>query len=82
MERLTAENWTKDADGNPVNWLEPQFSNPPYLRLQLPGEKYHQLDLVVRQRRIREYYALLGRTSGNVERAREEVAKLRRELLK
>lgn len=57
-------NWTKDANGNYVDWLDPRLHKPPFLSLVLPGEQYHKLDLVVRQQRIQEYYKLLERRTG------------------
>ena len=57
-------NWTIDANGEYVNWLDTKFHKAPFLSLALPGEQYHKLEPAVRQQRIAEYYKLLERKTG------------------
>ena len=58
-----ASNWTRDGDGNYVDWLKPPYrlAGSGLIRLHLEGEDPHTLDGAVRMRRIREYYALCKR---------------------
>ena len=53
------DDWTKDADGKPVNWNAPPFRNPGSgkLSLLLPGEKHLSYD--VHMKRIREYHLIV-----------------------
>lgn len=57
----SASTWTKDADGNYVNWLEPPYREGAILRLVLTGEEAHRLPLQTRIQRIQEYYRLVRR---------------------
>ena len=54
-------NWTRDADGNYVDWLRPPYRVGSILRLVLPGEDPGKLTSATRQQRIIEYYKLVRR---------------------
>lgn len=57
-----ADNWTKDADGKPVDWLDPKYRpGPDQIRLVLDGENQKRIPEADRSKRIREYYALVRR---------------------
>lgn len=53
--------WTKDKNGEYVNWLDPKYTQGPLVNLALDGEDYGLLPHQVRQQRIREYMRLRER---------------------
>ena len=57
------DNWTRDAAGEFVNWLEPPYSTPGsgIICLLLEGEEAWRLSHEERMKRIVEYYALIRR---------------------
>lgn len=58
---ILRENWTKDAEGNYVDWTKPPYRNGCLLKLVLEGEDPESIPECVRQKRIAEYYALSKR---------------------
>lgn len=72
---LNADNWTKDAAGNPVIWNKPPYYNKSsgYLTLLLEGESPHVLyDQAVHLKRIQEYYLLTWRDSAKMRESRNK----------
>lgn len=57
------DNWTRDANGDYVDWTRPPYRSPGsgILMLVLEGEIAYQLAHEIRVQRILEYYALLRR---------------------
>ena len=53
--------WTRDADGNYVDWTKPPYREGAILRLVLTGENPATIPGPVRQQRIIEYYKLVRR---------------------
>ena len=61
--KLNRENWTRDANGNPVDWTSSEFGSGCQRSFCLPGEHYHELSAAERQKRLAEYYAILAKRS-------------------
>lgn len=87
-QNTTESNWTRDNDGNFVNWLEPKYNPRGRLTLTLEGEVLEELPDEIFTQRMREYSLLLKREKKrsmekfkkNRKSSKEHITELRNQL--
>jgi len=65
-EKPSSANWTRDADGNPVNWTLEPYLVCGALHLVLAGEDARAIPRETFKKRLREYTAIREKERRNI----------------